>query len=182
MTKISINLLPSEVRTKELKKEKFYKIQFIGIMIVLTVVFLTSLTVALRILQSRNMESHKAELTKAENKVVALRDTQVSLVLLKNRLGIIKQYLGIASNQSSMYRLIDELIPTSVAVNTIAVDRSGFVTFQAFTPDAAIVENLINNLSMKESNEGRITQVSIESVSRGRDGIYRLSFKIKPTS
>ncbi len=181
MAKILINLLPPEIMVQELKKAKFYKIQFIGIIIVLVMVFLASLTVALLILQNHSISVIQASLAQEEQKVSDLKNTQASLFLLKNRLNVINQYFGTSSQQSSMFRLIDKLIPVSVLINAITIDKNGGVILLATVPDSTILDNLINNLTTQEINEGKISQVSIESLNRGRDGFYRISFKIKPS-
>lgn len=180
MAKISINLLPPEIVAQELKKARFYKIQLVGIAIILVMVFLASLTVALRILQSRNIAVIQATLVEQEQKVSDLKDTQVALFLLKNRLNVIDQYFGTSSQQVSMYSLLDKLIPDSVSVNAVTIDKNSAVTFLATVPDSAILDNLVNNLATKETNEGKISQVSLDALNRGRDGVYRVSFKITP--
>jgi len=182
MAKISINLLPPEIVARELKKANFYKIQFVGITVILTMIFLASLTVALRILQSQNITEVQAKLTQTQQQVVDLKSTQASLFLLKNRLAVIDQYLGVSSKQSSIYKLIDQLIPPSVAINAITINKAGEAVLMASVPDASSLDRLMDNLTVKENNEGKISQVSIESLNRGRDGFYRISFKIKPGS
>mgnify|MGYP001571362873 FL=1 len=177
--KISINLIPPEIQETKLKKANFYKIQYVGIVTILIMVFLASLTGALRILQSRSVAEVQAKLTQTEQKVSDLKSTQVSLLLLKNRLAVIDKYLGVSSEQSSMYKLIDKSIPSSVVINAITVNKSREVVLLALVPDSVILDNLMNNLTLEENNEGKISQVSIESLNRGRDGLYRISFKIK---
>lgn len=178
--KISINLLPPEIIEGELKGKSFYKIQFIGIAIILTMVFLASLSVALRILQSNNITVAQEQLTQTQERLVDLKGTQESLLLLKNRLAVISKYLGVSSNQPLMYKLLESLIPSSVVMNAITVDKSGGAILLATVPDSLILDDLINNLTQKDNNEGKISQVSIENLSRGRDGFYRISLKIKP--
>lgn len=178
--KISINLLPPEIIELEIKKTKFYKIQFLGVAVILSLVFLASLTVALRILQSRNITEVKAKISQTEQKVSDLKSTQASLLLLKNRLTVIDKYLGIPSKQSEIFKLIDKLIPPAVAINAITVDKADEVVLLALAPDAGSLDRLVSNLTDKESNEGRIAQVSVESLNRGKDGFYRISFKVKP--
>lgn len=180
--KISINLLPPEIITQELKSKKFYKIQFAGIIIILVMVFLTSLTLALQILQSRNIAIYQARLTQAEDKAAGFKDAQVSLFLLQNRLSVIGKYLGVPSEQASMYELIDKLIPPAIVINAITIDKSGDAIFQALAPDSVSLDSLIDNLTAKDSNQDKIKQVSIESLNRGRDGTYRVSFKVQSKS
>lgn len=179
MAKISINLLPPEIIVEQIKRAKFYKIQFVGVVIVLVMVFLASLTVALRILQSQNIVLAQAQLDEAEQKVSNLKSTQASLFILKNRLAVVSKYLGVPSKQSSMYKLVDKLISSAAAINSITIDKDGNAVMLLSVSDSLILDDLINNLSQKESNEDKIDQISIDSLNRGRDGLYRLSLKIK---
>ncbi|MDO8573526.1 MAG: hypothetical protein Q7R77_02120 [Candidatus Daviesbacteria bacterium] len=177
--KISINLLPPEDIALAIQRAKFYKIQLIGIIIILTMIFLTSLTVALRILQGRSMAPVQTKVVAAEQRVSDLKSTQGYLMLLKDRLKVIDQYLGVSSKQSLVYQLMDKLIPPSVIINAISINQAGVVTFVAIVPDSISLDNLLSNLTDQESNDGQIREVSVESLNRGRDGFYRISFKIK---
>lgn len=178
--KISINLLPSEILEKELKQTSFYKIQFIGIAVILIMVFLSSLSVALRILQNKNISVARVALNELQQKVTGLKDTQESLFLLKNRLAVISKYLGISSGQTEIYNLLERLIPPFVVINTVTIANTGNVALIATAPDVTSLDTLITNLTAKDSNEGKINIVSVENLSRGRDGFYRVSFEIKP--
>lgn len=180
--KIAINLLPIEFRAQELKSAKFYKIQTVGILTILLMIFLASLTITLRILQGQKISQIKQQLTLSEQKITSLKDTQASLFLLKNRLGTISQYLDLPSNQSQMYQLITKLLPESVSLSSISIDKSGGVLLSAIASDGNALDDLITNLTSKETNQDKISQVSVESVNRGRDGIYRISLKIKSKS
>lgn len=180
MTRISINLLPTEIIAEESKNTNFYKIQFFGVAIILVLIFLTSLTLALQILQNRNLVTAQAKLLESEQKVAGLKKTQVSLFILKNRLTVISQYLGVASKQSSIYRLINKLIPPSAVISAISVDKGGTVVILALMSDSESLDQMLNNLTDKERNENQFDQVSVDSLNRGKDGVYRISLKIKP--
>ncbi|MDO8573986.1 MAG: hypothetical protein Q7R77_04545 [Candidatus Daviesbacteria bacterium] len=177
--KISINLLPTEDIAKGAKRVQFYKVQFIGIAVILVMVFLASLTVALRVLQNRYISPYQLKVAASEQQVSDLKSTQASLLLLKDRLKVIDQYLGVSSKQSSMYQLIDKLLPPLVVVNAISIDPAGGVTLVVMVPDSASLDNLINNLTNEEKNENKISEVSMDNLSRGRDGFYRVSFNVK---
>ncbi|EKD85366.1 MAG: hypothetical protein ACD_38C00036G0003 [uncultured bacterium] len=178
MSKISINLLPPEILAQEVKKARFYKIQAAGVGVVLVLVFLTSLTLALRILQSRNISEVQVKLAKAEQRISDLKSTETSLMLLKNRLMVVNQYFGVSSQQTEMYKLIEKLTPLSVAVNSITVGKGGDVTLQAFVSDPVSLDEFVNNLTSVEWNENKISQVSVDNLNRGRDGVFRISLKI----
>ena len=177
--KLSINLLPIEFTEQDLKRAKFYKIQIIGVSIVLFMFFLASLTVSLRILQSKKITQIQNQLTQSEEKVSGLKNTQASLFILKSRVAEIDKYFQISSNQTQIYKIITKLVPSSVSVNSISVDKAGVVLVVATTNDPVGIDNFINNLNSKETNEGRISQISLESRNRGKDGVFRINLNIK---
>lgn len=180
MTRIAIDLLPLEYREQQLKGVKFLKIQTIGVAVILFMIFLASLTVALRILQSQNISQIKKNITQSEQRVSDQKSTEALLFLLKNRLATINQYIDTPSNQSRMYKLITELIPPSVILSTISVDKSGEALIVAVAPDSTSVDTMINNLTDKNINQNKIKEISLENINSGRDGVYRLSIKVKP--
>lgn len=180
MAKIAINLLPIEFRIEETKSRKFLKIQTIGIAVVLLMVFLASTTVALAILQSKNISEIQSQVAASEARIESLKSTQGSLLLLKNRLTPIREYLGKPSLQTAMYDLTFKLLPETISINSISVDKGGEVLILATASDGDSLDRLITNLTSKESNEGKISQVSLESANRGKDGVYKVSLKIKP--
>lgn len=182
MTDISINLLPIEFKQEEIKRTKFYKVQTVGVAIILLMTFLASLTVALRILQSQKIFQIKSRLAQAEEKISNLKTVQASLILLKNRLTAIDQYLGTPSKQSQIYQLVTELLPVNAAVSSISVDAAGEVIILVTIPDSSALDNLVNSLISRDKNQDKISQISLENINRGRDGIYRLNLKIKPKS
>ncbi len=175
---ISINLLPAEFTQKEIKREKFAHIQTAGIVVILFMVFLSSLTVALRILQSKNINLVQNQVALAQHQVSTLKDKQESLVILKNRLTAINQYLGTPSKQTSILLLLSKFL-TPVSVNSISVDKTGDAIVIFTSPDSLTLDNLITNLMNKDVNGDQISSVSIDSLNRGRDGLYRVSLKIK---
>ncbi|OGE30678.1 hypothetical protein A3C59_03110 [Candidatus Daviesbacteria bacterium RIFCSPHIGHO2_02_FULL_36_13] len=177
---ILINLLPIEFKQENTKKAKFYKIQKIGITTILAVVFLSSLTVALRILQSQGISNITTEVTQVQAKISNLKDTEDSLFVIKNRLTTINQYLGISSKPTEIYDFVSKLLPSSMAINSINVENSGEISILASSSDIVPIDNLVDQLLYTPTNQNKISSVSIDSLSKGRDGIYRISFRVKP--
>lgn len=172
---ISINLLPPEFMAEKIKTAKFYKIQTIGVVIILVMIFLSSLTVSLRILQSSDIKRVQSRLSQTEERVVALKGRQASLVVLKNRLTTISKNIEETSKQASMYNLLDKLIPQSISITSLAVDKAGNAAIVALVPDSNVLDSLILGLT---SDQEVIKQVSIESLNRSREGVYRTSLKV----
>lgn len=179
MANIAINLLPVEFTESEIKRAKFYKVQAVGIAVILAMVFLSSLSVALRILQSQNMKGIQNQVSASEQKIQQLKSKQVSLLILKNRLTTIDKYLSFPSKQTENFKLLDRLIPASISISSVNVDKSGSITILGLVPDSTVLGNLIDNLTDKEKNGNLIKQVSIDTLSRGRDSLYRVSLTIK---
>lgn len=173
MEKISINLLPKEFTQEEVRKTKFYKIQAIGVGIILVMIFLSSLTVALRILQSQNIQSVQAQVSQSEQKVSDLKDRQAQLIILKDRLVTIHQYLGGSSQQAASFRAIDGLLPSTLSITSLAVTKTGEVLIVGVISDAISLDNFVTDLTT-------VGPLSIENLTRGRDTLYRISLKIKP--
>lgn len=180
MAKIAINLLPVEFTKKQLKDAKFYKLQAFGVGMILVLIFLASLTVALRILQSQRLKQAEARLDNTSQKVISFQDKQVALMALKNRLVAIGKYIGAPSLQAELLDLINTLLPPSVAINALAINRSGEIALSVVFPDSTTLDYVMATLMNKGKNKNKISAVSIESLVRGRDGIYRLNFKVKP--
>lgn len=177
--KIAIDLLPQEFRIEERKRVKFLKVQAIGVVVIMVVTFLALATVVLRFLQSQNIVKLQDKLIFAEKRVEELKNTQASLLLLKDRLTTISKYLEIPSKEVQTYKLISQLVPASVSIGSISIDRGGELLVLATAADGISIDELMSNLISKETNQDKIRQVSIENLSRGRDGVYRLNFKVK---
>lgn len=177
MPKIAINLLPEEFISSRIKEMKFYKLQTFGVAVTLFLVFLSSLTVALRILQHQRIDQVQKQLETAQQKVLSFKDIEVTLMVLKNRLTDIDKYIGTASLQSELYNLVNAILPSSVSISSLVIDRSGQITISAVIPDSSSLDTVTTNL-LDKSNSG-LTQVSIDSLSRGRNGAFRINLNIK---
>lgn len=180
MAQISINLLPAQFTKERLKDIKFYKIQAIGVGLILLTIFFSSLVVALRILQSQRIKQVEGNLATAQQKVGLFKDKQVALMALKNRLAYIDQYMGTSSVQAGLLNLLNAILPPTLAVNSLVIDRSGEVALSAIIQDSSTLDQIITDLTNKDKNQNKISKVSIDSLNRSRDGVYRVNLKIKP--
>ena len=177
MTRISINLLPNETAIAEQKRQKVKFVQTISVVAFLIVVFLTSVTVALRILQNQNLAQVKDQTQQEEAKVASFKDKESDLVFLKDRLRLIQDLKALPSKARQSYRLIIEQIPVGVTVSGISVDASGNLVLTAVIPSKSAFSQLFANLTSQNVTSA-VTKINIDSLSRGRDGVYRMSIKI----
>lgn len=178
--RITINLLPIEF-TRLLKEySRFYRIQTISISIILFLFFLTSVTIALRIFQSQQIQIAQAGLSQYSEKVSNLAPKEASLVILKNRLDTLDKVSGFPSKQRAVYNLVANLLPASITVSSISVDRNGEMSLTLVSQVFGDFDVFLSSLTDKETNEDKISKVSIDSLSRARDGIYRANIKVTP--
>ncbi len=147
---------------------------------ILFLIFLSSLTVALKILQTQRLKQTENQLNDATQRVVSYKDRQVTLTALKNRLTAIDKYIGVTSLQAGLLNLINTILPSSAAVSALVIDRSGEIVLSATVSSSSDLDQIINSLTDKDKNHGKISQVSIESLNRSRDGAFRVNLKIKP--
>lgn len=179
MTFISINLLPEEVILEQTKKIKFVKIQVISIVLLLLTFFLASLTIALRVLQTQRITQVQGKLTEVEGKISGYKGLEDNIVLLKNRVASISQYLGVPSRSSQIYDFIEQNIPPQVSINSLTIDKEGNSYLALILSDTSTMDSIISGLFEASNDKIKIEQVDVGGISRGRDGIYRLTLKLK---
>lgn len=176
--RISIDLLPLEFRIEDLKRKKFFRIQAIGLTIIAVVALLAATVVGLRIFQSRVDKKIQNQLAAAESNVRQFQQTQASLFLLKDRLATISKYLETPSKEVQSYNLLTQLAPANVSLGAISINQGGEISVLVSSSDAVSLDRLIEDLINKNTNQGKIKKLSVESLSLNREGLIRLNLKI----
>ena len=179
MPLISINLLPEEFIVEQTKKLKFFRVQSISIAILLLTFFLASLTVALRILQSQRISQVQGKLTEAENHISGYKSVEDNVVLLKNRVGSISQYLGVPSKNTQIYDFIEKSIPPEISINTLTIDMSGDAFLTLLLSDSYLMDSIIEGLFLAIDEKIKVEEIEVGGLSRGKDNLYRLTLKLK---
>lgn len=177
MSSVSINLLPKEFRIDKKAQKKFQVVQRISIVILLILIFLATTSSALRILQSQGISKLTEEAMQKEDKVSSLKENEVTLVVLKNRLSSINKVLTTSTNKALVYKQILNSFPANVTISSVSVDQSGNVNMSIIAPDVESFENVFIALTSREFFEN-ISRIEFESLSRTREGIFRSNLKI----
>lgn len=180
MDKIKINLLPIEFTRSQIERAKFKKVQAVSIIFLLVLTAIAVAVVALRFLQSQEIEKNKTQLETVENLIQGLKNKEVSLTVLKNRLSAINKLTSTPSKQKSLYTLISSLIPAQVSVTSVVIDKNSNLNLSITASDSTAFADFLESLTSVEKNEDRISQVIIDSLSRNKDGSLRVSLKILP--
>lgn len=177
MEKLNINLLPQEDVRRVRELSKFNLVKNTSVFFLLALVFLSSTAVSLRILQSQNTKRIQVQAKEVEDKVTTLQPKEEALVVLKNRLDAIKNIKNTSSKQYRVYKIVAAILPEGVAINSLSVDKGANVVLSVLFQNMAILDSVIEQLISGEGLKS-IKKVELESLSRGRDGIFRANLKI----
>lgn len=177
MEKININLLPVEdaLRQKELQRLNLIQNLSIGAMLVL--IFLASATVALRVLQAQKIRAISTQAQTFEVQVEGQKVKESLIHVLKDRLNLLGQLGQLPQKQVKNYSILGGALPAQVLVSSTSIDRSGNILLSLQAPDATSLDLLLSNLTSPEVLQS-FSRVEIESLSRGRDGVFRANLKI----
>ena len=177
MKGISINLLPQEAAVSQIKAGRTRKVKILSIVFLMLLFFLASVLVTLRILQNQTISKLQVQAQTSEGQISELKDKESTLVLLKNRLDLSSQYRSVPSKQKNVYDAVSSKLPPSIAVSAISLDTVGNLSISTVSEDSQALERLLADLTSEESFN-KIGAISVESLSRGRDGTYRISLKM----
>lgn len=177
MSAISINLLPAEFKIDQKTQKKFQLVQRISIAILLFLIFLASASSALKILQAQDISKLRKEATVQEDRITSFKDKEVALVVLKNRLSAINQIIKSGSDNGAVYKQVSALIPPEVVITAVSVNRSGDVSMSIIAPDLLALERVLSDLTSARAFKA-ISKIELESLSRGRDSVFRSNLKI----
>lgn len=176
MNSISINLLPPETALNLKHQKKFRGIQRISTVALLIMVFLASVTIPLRIMQDKNFRNIDAAAKSQVQTIEQLKTKEISLTVLKNRLSLITKVSKDPKVQSNAYNLVNELT-SNLAIGSIQIDKNGTAAITINFADANSLDTFLNNVTNKIASN-KLSQVSVDSLGRGPDGVYRADFKL----
>lgn len=177
MKGISINLLPTENTILQRKLSRVRQVKIISIAFLLMLFFLSSVLITLRILQTQEVARVQTQAQASEGQISNFRDKESTLVLLKDRLTVISRIKSAPSKQKKVYDSFTEQLPPSIEVSAVSLDSAGNLNVSTISPDSRSLTNFLADLTSEESFE-KIASVSVESLSRGRDGSYRISLRL----
>ncbi len=173
MEAININLLPIEDALRQKKEGKFRFVQAISIFLLLSLLFLATIGFILRFLQNKDIGKIEAAANLAENAVTGFKDKEAALFVLKNRLTAIGQIMKEPGKQAEIYDLAVKKLPQSVNIASLGIDKNGNITQSLVVPDGIVLDSILNLYMEKAS------KIEVESLSRGRDKVYRVNLKIQ---
>jgi Tfp pilus assembly protein PilN len=167
MDRISINLLPLDLKEnkKNLKQKRLINTISIGILTSLVIV--SGVLVVLSILQNNQLNSEKNQLTNLENTVSSLKEKEAAVIILKKRISDISQIRNQKYPQADSFKLTTSLLPENVSIQSFNSEKANMVTVQGLSNDAASLQKFFDNLTDPKINEGKITKTVITNLNRG---------------
>jgi hypothetical protein len=177
--KASINLLPNEYAFTEKQHKRFSLVQTFSVVAILIVFLVASIVVAMRIIQSKDVTNAKNQIGKLENEIADSKAKEETLFLLKNRLSGISKVANSPSKQLENYAYTQDNLPQEISISSVTVDRLGSLTMGLLVPNSDLLGRLVGVMT-DEASFQKFKQVTVESLSRGQDGIYKLNLRIVP--
>lgn len=178
MNKVSINLLPGEILLERTHSSKLVLINKISISVLIIVILITAAMLLLKISQNKEIERINNQVKTAEDKVVAQRSKEETVVALKNRLNFIQTLMGSDESVTSMFNLSSSLIPPEINLYEAMIDKNGTMTASFTSKSLSAINSFFNNLGSKEKNSNLISKVDLDGISLGKDSTYRFALRI----
>lgn len=173
MPKVSINLLPVELRDETKKQEKRKALTKISIFALVLMVLITSGVLSYRFYQSLENSKIKSQIEQAHDEIGSLRRQEELLFVLKTRLNKITTLAASETMQTLGFNLITTLTPPGVKVASFSVDRKANISLSGETDTVFSLNQFFESLLDPKKNEGRIDSVRVESLSQAQNGRIR---------
>lgn len=172
MPAILVNLLPPEIILRRQHNVKLLFINHLSIAVLIILVFFTSLTLTIRVAQKAEIEKTNQDVALAQEKVSAQSIKEGQVITLKSRLASINEISKNDSLRIKMLEMLINLIPPGAAISELSVDKKGLVNISLSSTSLDILETFISDLSNEEKNGGLAKQISMETMSLGKDARY----------
>ncbi len=179
MNTFTINLLPPEFAREEKLKQKFRRVQLISIAVVLFLIFISTATAGLRFLQIQEVRSVEARVKDSEGKVLSLKDKEIGLAVLKNKLSSIKEISKDSSEQARLFEQLNSVLPKDIRITSFTISDKQAISISGVSPSAAILEDFFSSaLASSDGGKDGFNKITLETLSRGREGVYRFSLQL----
>lgn len=175
---LSVNLMPQELEASKKDKSNFYLVRNICIAIMLVFLSIAAIITGLTFYQGTRLKGAENRLKDIEGKILALKEREKLLFSLKQRISSIKDLVSEPAKSTDSFNFITDIIPTSVKIIQISIDKVGKVTFTGEVDDVDNLEFFFNDLAVPQEKNIRIARVDLENLSLAQDKKYRFEVVI----
>lgn len=181
MSKISINLLPSDLIIHEIEEKK-RSVKITICIVAITIFIMLSLTLLfLRFLQNQDAQGVNNSLNSTTSIVKSLKSEESALTALRNRLDIINQILKNESLEVTAYSTLLSLTASQVSITGFTIDKKGKVLVSLESSSIRRLQQVLDKLSDPPQTNSRISNLIVDGISKTRTDLYKadvtLSFK-----
>lgn len=167
MDRISLNLLPLDLKENKLFEQKKRLINRLSVLLLSTLVVITLGLVVVSVFQKNQIDAESNKLASYERTLGSLAEREAALLLLKQRLASIVQIQNLKYPQTDSFLLISALIPEKTTIQAFSVDQANKITLSGYSENAASLQLFFDNLTNPQMNEGKITKTTIVNLNRG---------------
>lgn len=181
MDRISINLLPPELKLSKKKEKKKQLAVRISVSVLVLMIIITGSLIGMSVMQSSSLETESRRLESLQTQVSTYKEAEGIAYLLKNRLSGIEQAAGRKFPQTEAFNMLTQLTPDLVNLYAFKVDKASKVNLQGLTDYPGALETYFTNLTDPKINEGKVTKVTVNSLNKGTTNTIRFDLNIGVT-
>ncbi len=168
-----INLIPGEERAsfeviEILKKTKFFATIFVSGFVV---VLLTFLLVVFRL--SSQIKTVSQKIKETEQKINSFKKRETDLVILKDRLGLIKKVIDDRSGSNEILSSFLKLAPEGVEFRVVDSSKKGGLLMTVNSSNLIALNDFLTEISKPEATS-KLKMMEISGISRSQLGSYNL--------
>lgn len=178
MDKISVNLLPTEIKNAGKDTERKSLILKIGVSSLVFMVILSAASLLMALTQNVRLNEAKKKTEAARSQVEGLKDHESLVVVLKSRLNIINNLSSLPSPPGDAYILITSLLPQNIKLLDFNIEKSNKVLLGGETTDLQSLETFFNSITDPKINLGKIKSVKVESLTKTNNQRFRFDLGI----
>lgn len=178
MDKLRINLIPPEIKERAKRDLRRSTISRISVGLLGILILLTSIILAIVIFQGARLGALSSEIEQEKSKIGSLKDKEAVMHLLKNRIDTINQFTQNKYKQGEVYDLMTSLFSPGITLSSMRIDKGSKVTVTGDTGSTASLQNFFDNLTDPKINEGKVSGVNVESLSKNPKGSIRFDLGV----
>lgn len=178
MDKLKINLIPPELKELAKKDAKRSLVNKISILLLGLLIMVTSGILAVVVYQNMALGALNTSLGQERAKLDSVKDKEVVVKLLKNRIDTINQFTTNRYKQGEIFNIMMSLLPPGIELGSIQINKTPAVIIAGETEDSEVLQTFFNNLTDPKINDGKITLVTVESLSQSQTGGIRFDLKV----
>lgn len=180
MDRISINLLPLDLKENKqlLHKKKLVNTISIGFLSLL--IALSTALIVISVIQKKQLDSESDSLNKVEATLNSFKEKEAAVIILKKRLAVVSEIINQKYPQTDSFLLINSLLPPETNMQTFSIKQENIVNLQGISDNASSLQQFFDNLTDPKINEGKVTKTVISNLNRGSNP--KLGFDLEITT